>query len=84
MSEIPKENEKILTSERQKLYQSGVGMSIYLIKHSRPDISNCARELSKYNKRAMEVHMTGLLRLIKFILDTRNAKLKIFPDNKKR
>ena len=82
VSELPKENTEMLTSEKQKLYQKGIGMSIYLIKHSRPDVANCTRDLSKCNKSATQVHMTGLLRLLKFILDTRNAKLKIFPNNK--
>jgi hypothetical protein len=31
----------------QKLYHSGTGMLLYLVKHSRPDISNPVRELSK-------------------------------------
>jgi hypothetical protein len=31
----------------QSRYRSGVGMLLYLIKHSRPDIANVVRELSK-------------------------------------
>ncbi len=41
------EDEKI-SSEKQKLYRSGVGMLLYLVKHSRPDIANAVRELSKF------------------------------------
>ncbi len=40
------EDEKI-SSEKQKLFCSGVGMLQYLVKHSRPDIANAIRELPK-------------------------------------
>jgi len=31
----------------QKLYRSGVGMLLFLVKHTRPDLSNSTHELSK-------------------------------------
>jgi hypothetical protein len=37
----------LLTPEQQTKYRSGVGMILYLVKHSRPDISNAVRELTK-------------------------------------
>ncbi len=40
------EDEKI-SSEKQKLYCSGVEMLHYLVKHLYPDIANADRELSK-------------------------------------
>ena len=40
------ETDKIYPRE-QKLYRSGVGMLLYLVKHSRPDIANTVIELSK-------------------------------------
>ena len=33
--------------EDQKIFRSGVGMLLFLVKHSRPDIANGVRELSK-------------------------------------
>ena len=39
-------DEKI-SAEDQKLYRSGVGMLLYLVKHTRPDIANAVQELSK-------------------------------------
>ena len=36
-----------MDEERHKIYRSGVGMLLYLVKHSRPDIANGVRELSK-------------------------------------
>jgi hypothetical protein len=41
----PQPGDLLISSEQQKLYRSGVGMLLYLVKHSRPDISNTTREL---------------------------------------
>ncbi len=38
---------QLILKEDQKLYRSGMGMLLYLVKHSRPDIVNPVRELSK-------------------------------------
>jgi len=43
--------------EEQKLYRSGVGMLLYLVKHSRQDLSNGTRELSQNMDKATEGHM---------------------------
>ena len=42
-----KDQSQCVSAEKQTLYRSGVGMLLYLVKHSRPDIANCVRELSK-------------------------------------
>ena len=39
--------EDMLNAENHETYRSGVGTLLYLTKHSRPDISNPVRELSK-------------------------------------
>jgi len=62
-----------------ELYRSGVGMLLYLTKHSRPDISNAVRELSKVMDGATEAHMKMMLRCIKYILDTREKGLLMQP-----
>ncbi len=36
-----------ISSVKQKLYLSGFGMWLYLMKQSHPDIANAVRELSK-------------------------------------
>ena len=36
-----------ISQEQQSIYRSGVGMLLYLVKHTRPDIANAVRELSK-------------------------------------
>ena len=42
-----KEEENKIEKSLQSRYRTGVGMLLYLIKHSRPDLCNAVRELSK-------------------------------------
>lgn len=72
------ENEKI-SKDMQKMYQSGVGMLLYLVKHTRPDIANPVRELSKSMDGANMAAYKELLRVIKFVLDTKQYGLKVKP-----
>ena len=58
---------------------------LYLVKHSRPDISNAVRELSKVLDGPSEAAFKEMLRVVKYVLDTKNYALKIHPkwnDNK--
>jgi hypothetical protein len=55
-------------------------MLLYLTKYSRPDISNVVRELSKCMDGATIGTYLELLRVIKFVLDTKNFGLKIRPN----
>jgi hypothetical protein len=48
-----------------------VGMLLYLIKYSRPDIANVVRELSKCMDEANLAAYKEMLRVIKFVLDTK-------------
>jgi hypothetical protein len=68
-----------INKEKQSKYRSGVGMLLYLVKHSRPDISNAVRELSKVCDDATECHWKALMRTIKYLLSTQNIGLKIQP-----
>ena len=47
-------------------------MLLYLVKHSRPDIANATRELSKANNGVNPVVYKELLRMIKYIVETEN------------
>ena len=71
----PKEGEKLISKEEQTKYRSGIGMLLYLVKYSRPDLSNAVRELSKVNDGATKEHVQNLLRVIKFAIDTKNRVL---------
>jgi hypothetical protein len=63
----------------QSRYRSGVEMLLYLIKHSRPDIANVVRELSKCMDSATMAAYKEMLRVTKFVLNTESYCLKIEP-----
>jgi len=75
----PKEGEEKLSDTDQTLYRSGVGSLLYLLKHSRPDLSNCVRELTKVMDGANKAHLKALYRAIKFVKQTQRLKLKLRP-----
>ena len=75
----PKDEDLLVGDSQQELYRSGVGMLLYLVKHSRPDIANAVRELSKCMTGANAAAYKELLRVIKFVLDTRDYGLKLAP-----
>ena len=54
-------------------------MLLYLVKHSRPDIANGVRELSKALVGPSEAAYKDMLRMIKFVLETKNLAIKLMP-----
>lgn len=54
-------------------------MLLYLVKHSRPDIANPVRELSKCNTGATPAALKELKRVIRFVLNTKDFGLKLKP-----
>jgi len=72
-----KENEEEMSAGMQKLYRSCVGSLLYIVKHSRPDLSNTVRELSKVNKRGKVVDFINMLQCCKFLFSTRNLGIQI-------
>ena len=71
----PKDGESLISKEEQTRYRSGIGMLLYLVKYSQPDLLNAVRELSKVNDGATKEHVKNLLRVIKFAIDTKNKVL---------
>ena len=69
-----------VSDEEQFLYRSGTGMLLYLVKYSRPDIANPVRELSKVLDGATPAAFKEMLRIIKYVIDTKDLALKIEPD----
>ena len=57
-------------------------MLLYLVEHSRPDIANCVRELSKVLDGTTDCAFNEMLRIIQYVLDTKNLGLKIEPGDK--
>ena len=69
-----------ISDHDQNLYRSGVSMLLFLVKHTRPDLSNSTGELSKVMNKATEGHMKELCRVIKYAMDTKKG-LKLPPEN---
>jgi Reverse transcriptase (RNA-dependent DNA polymerase) len=74
-----KVEEDKVEQEQQSRYRTGVGMLLYLIKHSRPDICNGVRELTKCLDGATQVAYKEMLRIIKYVLDSKNRGLRVAP-----
>ena len=72
-----------ISQEDHKLYRSGVGMLLYLVKYSRPDIANPVRELSKVLDAPMSASFKEMLRVIKYGLDTKEYGLQVHPTKEK-
>ena len=75
----PKDGEPVLSPDEQKLYRSGVGMLLYLVKYSRPDISNAVRELTKCMQSANPAAMKELHQVVSYVLATKDLGLKLQP-----
>ena len=75
----PKDGDNLVGPEEHKLYRSGVGMLLYLVKHTRPDIANVVRELSKVLDGPTGAAYKETKRTIKYVLDTADYGLKVEP-----
>jgi hypothetical protein len=52
-----------------------LGMLLYLVKHSRPDICNSVQEFFKVADSETEAHFKALLRTVKYVIDRENLDL---------
>ena len=73
----PTEEQLRLEPDAQEMYRSGVGMLLFLVKHTRPEISNAVRELSKVVSGASKYAMKEFMRTTKYVLDTKEFGLKL-------
>ena len=62
--------------EEHEIYRSGVGTLLYLTKHSRPDICNPVRELSKTMDAPAPAHLKEMYNVIRHVLSTKGYGLK--------
>jgi hypothetical protein len=76
----PKEDDPCISKDEHSMYRSGVGMLLYLVKHSRPDIANATRELSKVMDKPTPAAIKEMHRVIKYVIDTEGYGLKMHPD----
>ena len=72
---LENEEDKVNAKDHET-YRSGVGTLLYLMKHSRPDISNPVRELSKTMDEPAPAHLKEMYKLIRFVLSTKDYGLK--------
>jgi hypothetical protein len=72
----PNENVDKIDPDLQARYRSGVGMLLSLIEYSRPDLANVVRELSKCMDAASHAAYKEMLRVMKFVVDTKQYYLK--------
>ena len=71
------ENEEFLDGELQSMYRSCVGSLLYITKHSRPDLCNSVRELSKVNRKACLDHFVILLTVCAFLFENKNLGVRL-------
>ena len=62
--------------EEHETYRSGVGTLLYLTKHSRLDICNPVRELSKTMDAPAPAHLKEMYKVIRHVLSTKGYGLK--------
>jgi len=77
----PQDSSELLDAAGQCEFRTGVGMLLYFVKHSRPDLSNPVRELSKVMNGATSGHLKSLYRVIKFVLDSQHISLTMQPSS---
>ena len=60
-----------ISYDLHKRYRIGVGSLLHLVKHSQSELSKMVRELSKFLDKENMIHYKALLRLIKYVIDTK-------------
>jgi hypothetical protein len=71
----PMEDDSVIEENQQNDFRTGVGMLLYLVKHSRPDIANSMQELTKVLDRATLAHWKAMLRVIKLRASYEKSRL---------
>jgi hypothetical protein len=75
---VQSEDEKV-SPKKHNRHTTEVGVPLHLIKHSRPDMADAVRELSKVLDGPNESAYKEMLRAIKCVLDTKGRGLRIHP-----
>ena len=65
-----------MNPEEHETYKSGVQTVLYLPNHSRPDICNPVRELSKTMDSPAPIHLKEMYKVIRHVLSTKGYGLK--------
>ncbi len=62
-------------------YCSGVGKLLHLMKWSKPEITNCVCELSRFVSSLLGAHVQAMHQAMKFCDGTPNCALLLKPDS---
>ena len=65
-----------MNPEEHETYRSGLGTLLYFTKHSRPDICNPVRELSKTMDVPVSAHLKEMYKVIRHVLSTKGYGLE--------
>ena len=68
-------NDGVSNSVSKEHYQSMVGSLLYLSVGTRPDISQAVGEVCKYTSNPMEVHLTAVKRIFRYLKSTQTLSL---------
>jgi hypothetical protein len=69
-------DDDVIDADLQGRYQSADGTLLYLTKYSIPDLCNVIRELAKCMDKATKGTYLEMLRVVKFVIDTKNFVCK--------
>ena len=72
----PTSSDVLIPAKMQKHFRIAVGLMLFLITFSCPDISNSVRELAKVNNGATQEKIKQIICAVKFVLDTRQKTLR--------
>jgi hypothetical protein len=75
----PTNDLEVIEADIQPRYRSGVGVILYHIKHSIPDIGNLVKYLPKCMDGAILAAYKEMLRVIRFVLDNQLFCQKMEP-----
>ena len=56
--------------EEQKVFRSGVGKLLHMMRWTRPDVLNAVRELSKFMKEATQSHLKAMICVMAYVMST--------------
>jgi hypothetical protein len=78
----PATDDDVIDADLQGIYQSTVGMLLYLTKYSWTDLCNVVREPAKSMDKATKGTYLEMLRVVKFAIDTKKICLQNKPEFK--
>jgi len=73
------DGETLLTPENETLYCSVVGKAMHMMQYSWTDMYHAVRDLARHMTSVTQVHLNAMLRLMKYVSDTKERGLVLNP-----